>query len=126
MRRKSILILALAVPAFALAGCGGGSGGATCSPNGDDLRIEAKNLRFDTDCLAAPADQPFTITFDNEDGGTPHNVDIVSESGDELFGGDLFDGVDQKVYLVHAFHPGTYRFRCEVHPATMEGTFIVK
>jgi plastocyanin len=123
-----VLVPAVVVLTLGLAGCGGGSGGgnAKCSPYGDDLRISAQGSKFDTECLAAAADKPFTITFDNNDAGTPHNVDILGTGDSELFNGELVTGVDQKVYLVTALHPGTYRFRCEVHPSTMQGTFIVK
>jgi 16S rRNA (cytidine(1402)-2'-O)-methyltransferase len=81
---------------------------------------------FESPNRTAAADKPFTITFDNNDAGTPHNVDILGTGDSELFNGELVTGVDQKVYLVTALHPGTYRFRCEVHPSTMQGTFIVK
>ena len=43
-----------------------------CSPNGTTLEITAEKNRFDKDCLAAPADMPFTIEFTNKD---PEPVD---------------------------------------------------
>ena len=114
-----------------LAGCGGGGGGsthmATCSPHGTQVELSAKNIAYDTDCLAAPANTAFTITFHNDDAGTPHNVDILtSMSGSTLFKGTIVTGVTTTNYRVQALQPGTYHFHCDVHPDTMDGTFIVK
>ena len=38
-------------------------------------RSAAKNVAFVQSSLDGPADKPFTLTFDNQDKGTPHNVD---------------------------------------------------
>ncbi len=114
--------------AMTLAACssgGGGDGTATCTPHGPALRITARNVSFDTDCLAAPADRPLTIAFDNEDSGTPHNVSISSDAAsDALFTGERFSGVKTETYRVPALDAGTYRFQCDVHPS-MDGTFVV-
>jgi plastocyanin len=124
------MVLAVLVSA-SLVACGGGGGGsapspATCSPSGTRLQITAANFVFDTDCLAAPEHQPFTIEFANDDNGTPHNVSILTSSGSTLFKGDITTGRKTITYQVNALRPGTYEFRCDVHPDTMKGTFIVK
>ena len=72
-----------AVGMLLLAACGGGGGGsnnATCAPNGAQLDITAKSGAYDKACLAAPANQPFTITFHNDEAGAPHNVDILTSA----------------------------------------------
>ena len=126
MGRRSLLLCA----AFAVlaAACGGSSGPAhptTCPPTGPSLHVEAHGFKFDTDCLAVHADEAITIVFDNED-PAPHNVDIRTSDGEELFKGDTFTGVKTVTYQVPAMEPGTYEFRCDVHPNTMQGTFIVR
>lgn len=100
---------------------------ATCTPNGTELTLTATGAIFDTDCLAAPADQAFTIAFDNQDESTQHNVSIYpeAEGSDAVFTGDIVTGVATTTYDVSALKTGTYRFRCDVHPMTMNGTFIV-
>ena len=100
---------------------------AACSPAGTKLTISAMNAVFDTDCLAAPAGRPFTIAFDNMDPGVPHNVSIYTDSSaaTALFTGDLAAGPTTVTYDVGALKPGTYYFRCDVHPTTMFGTFVV-
>jgi plastocyanin len=127
MRRIAGTMLG-AVLALALGACSGGGGGttdtATCTPSGTALKVSAKGFQFDTNCLAAPADQAFTIEFDNQDAGTPHNVSILS-GGDKLFTGEVFSGPKTETYDVDALKAGTYEFKCDVHP-TMEGAFIVE
>jgi plastocyanin len=116
--------------ALLLAACGGGGGKTTvtnCAPSGSKLRVSAHNFEFDTTCLAAPANKPFTITLRNEDSGQTHNVAIYTDSSaaDVLFQGKLIQGVATGTYDVKALPPGRYFFRCDVHPQ-MNGTFNVK
>ena len=100
---------------------------AACAPAGTALQLVALNAVFDTDCLAAPAGKPFTIAFDNQDAGVPHNVSIYTDDSatKSLFVGELVTGPTQVTYEVGALPAGTYFFRCDVHPTTMTGTFIV-
>lgn len=101
--------------------------GPECEPGGTELQISALNIAFNTSCLAAPADTPFTITFENKDPDIPHNVAIATSAAwtDVLFTGEVFNGVDTVTYEVPAIPAGTYAFRCDVHP-NMAGTFIAK
>jgi cytochrome c oxidase subunit 2 len=104
----------------------------TCSPAGTSLQITADNTAFDTKCLAAPANQPFTVAFDNKQAGVPHNVAIYTDpSATKLLGGatsaaDTITGPATTTYHVSALPAGTYFFRCDVHPSAMFGTFVVK
>jgi plastocyanin len=128
--RKLALLCLAAAGAMLLGACGGGGGTTTntnCSPSGPNLSVAAKNITFDTTCLAAPANRPFTIAFHNEDGGTTHNFSIYTNSSatDALFQGKLLMGVATETYDVKPLPPGRYYFRCDVHPQ-MNGTFIVK
>jgi len=86
------------------------------------------NSAFGASCLAAPANTAFTIAFNNMDPGVPHNISIYTDSGaaKALFTGDLVTGPGTTTYKVGALPPGTYFFRCDVHPTTMFGTFVVK
>lgn len=106
---------------------GGGVAGS-CEPSAVELEVVAKDVAFDSDCLASPASKAFTIAFDNRDPGVPHNVAIYTDStaSTPLFVGDTFSGPDVVTYAVHALDGGTYFFRCDVHPAQMTGTFVVK
>ena len=48
------------------------------------------NTAFDASCLAAPANEAFTIDFDNMDAGVPHNISIYTDASATtlLFKGD--------------------------------------
>lgn len=101
--------------------------GETCEPSGSDLRIGAVGIAFDTHCLAAPANKPFTISFQNME-AVPHNVSIARDAGftDVHFTGEIFTGPGTRTYRVGALPAGRYFFRCDVHPIpAMSGSFVV-
>jgi plastocyanin len=99
--------------------------GGTCSPNGTKLSITSFDSKFDKKCLAAPANQAFTIDLTNLDRGIPHNVSIYQDqtASRAFFQGELVDGPGKITYSVKALPAGTYFFRCDPHP-DMNGTFI--
>jgi plastocyanin len=104
---------------------------ATCQPDGTTLQISAQNIAFDKSCLAAPAGKAFTIEFNNQDAGTPHNVEIFTDSsatnrlGGATDSGDFIPGPATVSYKVDPLKAGTYFFRCDIHPQQMTGTFVV-
>ena len=118
-------LLAIAIPMTAA--CSAGSSGRTDAPSiaPDALMISAKNLKFSTSTLAAPADKPFQIAFDNQE-SAPHNVAIYRDRAatDKVFVPDPFSGPAVVTYDVPALAPGTYSFRCDVHP-DMSGELTV-
>ena len=98
--------------------------GPACTADGTSLSISAKDKKFDKSCLAAPADQDFTIAFDNQDATVRHNVAIY-DGNKELFKGEIIVGPNKTTYAVPAQPAGTYQFRCDPHDETMVGTFVV-
>ena len=86
--------------------------GGTCSPNGTKLSITAFDSKFDKKCLAAPANQAFTIDFTNLDRGIPHNVSIYQDqtAGKTFFKGELIDGPGKTTYSVQGLPAGTVFF----------------
>jgi plastocyanin len=112
------------------ASAGGGavaSAGASsqASPVAADVTITAKGIQYTTKDVVAKAGTPFTIAFQNEDAGVPHNVQIKDASGQSVFKGDIVSGVTTTVYHVPELKAGTYTFVCDVHP-NMTGTLTVK
>jgi cytochrome c oxidase subunit II len=95
-------------------------------------QIAAKNTAFDKDCLAEPANKAFTLTFNNQDTGIPHNVEIYTDkTASKRLGGatgpaDLITGPASTTYRVPALPPGRYYFHCDAHPDSMTGTLVVK
>jgi plastocyanin len=137
MTRRTALISAATLAVLAAA-CGGGSkanrgggdgggGGAPCRPTGTIEHITAKNIAFNTTCMAAPAGQAFVINFENQDAGTSHTVSIYTDANASttLFKGDVVVGPVQHTYRVSPLKAGTYFFRCDIHPDQMNGTFVV-
>ncbi len=104
--------------AAASAGAPGGSGGTA-------IKETAQNIAFVVADLTAPANQAFQITFDNEDPGVPHNIEIKKADGSVAFKGAIVTGVITTTYDVPALPAGTYPFQCTVHP-NMTGTLTVK
>jgi hypothetical protein len=81
---------------------------------------------FDVTELSAPADQPFTICFDNQDPSVPHNVNVLDvQGGTSLAKTEIVPGPVQQLMDVPAQAAGTYFFQCDVHPTTMTGTLTV-
>jgi len=86
-----------------------------------DATVHAQGIAFVDTSFTAPADKPFTLAFVNEDQGTPHNIELKDASGGVAFKGEVFNGVDTKVYDVPALPAGSYPYVCSVHP-NMTGT----
>jgi plastocyanin len=124
-RFLSSALITLAVLLVAACSAGASRGGPAPSIDPDALRIAAKDTTFSTNTLAAPADEPFQIAFDNQD-GAPHNVAIYRDSSasEKVFGLDPFSGPALVAYDVPALAAGTYFFRCDVHP-DMSGQLTV-
>lgn len=93
---------------------------------GEAVEISADNLMFDTDHLELHANTEVTISFENEE-SQPHNVAIYTDdtATEEIFVGDIITGPGTTIeYHFTSPPPGTYFFRCDIHPA-MSGTVTV-
>src|SRR5215210_230395 len=66
---------------------------AKCEPSGTSLSIVASGTKFDKDCLAAPANQPVTISFENKD-TIGHSLVVLKShtSTDVIARADVFTG----------------------------------
>jgi plastocyanin len=127
----------LCVALFGVA-CGGGgssaaSSGATIptpavqgTPT-DSLELDAKDLKYNVDEITLKPNTQATITLNNEDDGVLHNFSIYTstDASTTVFKGDLTTGPDTATYTIPPLKPGTYYFRCDVHPDTMHGTLVV-
>ena len=91
--------------------------------------VAADNLAFDTSTITVPAEANVTITFENRDDGIPHNIAVYTNASavEEIFVGETVTGPGRTTYTFTApEEPGTYFFRCDVHPQQMTGDFIVE
>jgi plastocyanin len=123
--------------ALALSACGGDGDDssnqeaqtpAAQDDEGATIELTAKNLEFDESTLTAPANTAVTLEFHNEDQGVQHNVAVYqgSDASQSVFKGELTTGVTDSRYEFTTPGPGSYFFRCDVHPDTMKGTFVVE
>ena len=91
--------------------------------------IVAQGIAFDTNCIDAPANEPFTIALDNQDSGIQHNVSVYPSATDltePIEQGEIITGPATADYKVPALKSGDYYFHCDVHPTQMTGTLRVK
>jgi plastocyanin len=133
IRAESEPLLALPSPQ-PTGGAVGTEPAAQCEPDGTDLAITAPvgavNDGFDTDCLAVPAGEQFTVELTNDD-TVPHNWELFTDSSatEQLGGGTVSEpvaGGASETYDVDAIDDrGNFFFRCGFHPATMTGTLVV-
>lgn len=94
-----------------------------------NITLIAKNMAFNTSTITVPAGAHVTIHFSNEDKGISHNFAAYTNPSAlvRIFSGEVIIGVASTTYTFTApTKPGTYFFRCDVHPNTMTGQFIVK
>lgn len=121
-------VVFLVAAVLAAAGCSTASSNQTAQPSRDPnaLTISAKDLKFSSSTLSAPAGKPFQIVFDNQE-GAPHNVAIYKDASaaEKVFGQDVFGGPKTVIYQVPPLSAGTYFFRCDVHP-DMKGELVVR
>src|SRR5712691_3610432 len=94
-------------PPGASAGTSPSGGAATCSPNGTALQETAKGIAYQSTCLAAPANQAFTIAFDNRDSGILHDIHIFTDpsAAHSLFTGAIVTGPASVNYSVGPLPP---------------------
>jgi plastocyanin len=92
-----------------------------CEPvQGADVTVCAfDDQSFLPSTLEAPAGAGFALDLVNQDDGVQHNVAIYRDdsAAESLFVGDLVEGATTVTYDVPALDPGSYYFRCDVHPA---------
>jgi plastocyanin len=98
------------------------------APGDTTIQLVAFNIEFDQRALTASAGGTVTIQFDNRDPSVLHNFALYVDNSlaQSIFIGDLVTGPAVTEYKFDAPAPGTYFFRCDVHPDTMTGSFTVQ
>ena len=91
------------------------------------IDLTARNVAFDKRTLSFPANSQVTINFKNEDAAVQHNWALYKDStaAQAFFNGPLVTGPAEEKYVLTSPGPGTYFYRCDVHPAQMNGTATV-
>jgi plastocyanin len=107
-------------------------GPAGCGEDGQiQLEVTAEGTAFDPQCMVAPANEGFTVTFDNRDPVAvtgPHNVVIATDqeaiTTDPIAKSPDSAGPGTETFDVKAIDAGSYFFQCTFHPTTMTGTLV--
>jgi plastocyanin len=89
------------------------------------IGVVAHNTAFNTKTITVVSGQLATINFKNLD-SIYHNIAVYSSTGTPYWDGEPIRA--KKISYVHTFDlpPGTYTFRCDFHPTSMIGTFVVQ
>jgi plastocyanin len=91
------------------------------------INLTAQGMAFDRKTISVSAGADVTVIFENKD-KVPHNLAVYTDksAAKGIFVGEVITGPKTITYRFTApTNPGTYFFRCDVHPATMIGDFIV-
>ena len=112
------------VASLVVAGCSSSPPASQASIDPSAVRLVASALQFTTKEASAPANQPFQIAFESQtsDG---HNLAIALPNADPVFRSEVFTGPTTKTFAIEPLAPGSYVYRCDVHPG-MQGTLTVK
>jgi plastocyanin len=126
IRLLTLAVLALVAIAAAACSPAAAAPGSPVTADPDALQISARDIRFSTSTLTAPADEAFQIVFDNQE-AAPHNVSIYKDEGlsQAVFVKEPFGGPRSEVYEVPALAAGSYTFVCDVHKE-MRGVLTVE
>ena len=89
----------------------------------------AKDIQFSPRAIKAGVGVEVTVTLDNQDAGVLHNISFYDspQASNVILEGELIAGVATVVETFTApSSPGSYFFRCDVHPDQMTGSLIVE
>ncbi len=84
-------------------------------------------MAFDMTTITVPAGAAVTMNFSNKD-VVPHDFALYTDSTavTVIYKSDTVAGSSSKTYTFNApTTPGTYYFRCDIHPLAMKGSFVV-
>lgn len=119
-----------------LLACGGDGNGAIVEPGGNGglggqeslIRIEvaAMDSRFTKTQIIAAADTEVTVVLRNQD-DVPHSLSFYTsrDTNDVIHRGERTEGGQTREYSFETPAPGSYFFRCDIHPDRMTGSFVV-
>jgi cytochrome c oxidase subunit 2 len=111
---------------------GAGPGGPTPAPDAQQIAIVGENILFDIDEIIVESESQVVVSFDNRDPGPPHNWALYESEEAALSavpaiaGSPIVTGPVVQEIVFDPPEPGTYFFRCDVHPVAMTGTFEVQ
>jgi cytochrome c oxidase subunit II len=100
----------------------------TCpAKSGNALHVTARDISWNTNCLAVAEAQPIALTVTNLDAGVDHNFAIWDGPGQkhQFFATGKFPGVATQSFTIQTLPAGKYYFQCNVHGPAMSGVIII-
>ncbi len=90
------------------------------------VALEARNISYNKATVTVPAGTLVTLSFVNDD-VVSHNFAVYKTSAvtSLIFRGEIIRPGRIGYRFTAPSEPGTYFFRCDVHPSFMTGDFIV-
>ncbi|HEV8165685.1 MAG TPA: cupredoxin domain-containing protein [Actinomycetota bacterium] len=136
MRNLRLVGALVGMLTLAAAGCGGGDSGgsgggsattaaagattaATGGGAGEEIKLTAKGIKWDTTTLDLKSGTSYTVEVTNGD-SVEHNFTFRQAGANT----DIEGGEDAKVIFT-APAAGSYEFHCKYHPSAMKGTVTV-
>jgi plastocyanin len=91
------------------------------------INLVAQGIAFDQSTLTVPAGAKVIMNFNNKD-SMAHNFALYTDSnaGTAIFKGEVITNSSTTYNFTAPSTPGTYFFRCDIHPTQMTGKFIVQ
>jgi len=91
------------------------------------IDLVAQGMAFDQSTITVPAGASVTMNFTNKD-SIRHNFALYTDSSAStpIFVGQIISSSSVTYKFNAPTTPGSYFFRCDVHPTTMTGTFVVQ
>ncbi len=96
------------------------------------ITIVGESSLFDLDEIAVQGDRQVVVTFDNRDASVFHNwavyvsEDAANSGAAPIAGSPIEPGPLVQTIVFDPPDPGSYFYRCDVHPTTMTGTLVVQ
>jgi plastocyanin len=90
------------------------------------LNLAAKEIKYGTSTITVPAGSRVIVKFSNED-NVSHNFALykTNSAAEAIYVGEIIGRGTTNYEFNAPTTPGTYFFRCDVHPTFMTGEFIV-
>ena len=99
-----------------------------CPTTTGTVTVVAKNISWNTNCIAVPEGAKVPLTMENQDSGINHNFAIWDSplQKTQFFQTGKFAGVATQSFTIDSLPEGKYYFQCNVHGPAMSGVYIVR